>query len=70
MGMGVANMAIAPVTETPEKIAEGLDVFRVLMQRGGLTTAADMVAGSTIGIDVEWEASKAHLRSNRPGAQM
>ncbi len=62
MGMGVANMAIAPVTETPEKIAEGLDVFRVLMQRGGLTTAADMVAGSTIGIDVEWEASKAHLQ--------
>lgn len=62
MGMGVANMAIAPLTETPEKIAEGLETFRVLMQRGGVTTAADMVAGSTIGIDVEWEASKAHLQ--------
>ncbi|MCR9095577.1 MAG: amidohydrolase [bacterium] len=62
MGMGVANMAIAPITETPEKIEQGLETFRVLMQRGGLTTAADMVAGSTIGIDVEWDASKAHLQ--------
>lgn len=62
MGMGVANRAIAPLTETPEKIAEGLETFRVLMQRGGVTTAADMVAGSTIGIDTEWKASKAHLQ--------
>ncbi len=62
MGMGVANSAIAPITESPEKIVEGLETFRVLMQRGGVTTAADMVAGSTIGIDVEWAASKAHLQ--------
>ena len=64
MGMAVANRSLAPLTETPEKIAEGLSVFRTLMQRGGVTTAADMIAGSTIGIDVEWAASKAHLQGD------
>ena len=62
MGMGVANLALSPLTETPEKVTEGLEIFRILMQRGGITTAADMVAGSTIGIDVEWKASKTHLQ--------
>ena len=62
LGMGAANRALAPLVETPEKIADGLEVFTALMQRGGITTAADMIAGSTIGIDIEWEASKRHLQ--------
>jgi len=62
LGMAVANRLLAPLTETPEKIAEGLDVFRQLVQRGGVTTVADMIAGGTIGIDVEWAASQAHLQ--------
>jgi predicted amidohydrolase YtcJ len=61
IGMGVANRVLAPLTETPEKIAEGLGIFRTLVRRGGVTTVADMIAGSTIGIDVEWAASQAHL---------
>lgn len=64
LGMGVANRSLAPLTETPEKIAEGLDVFRALVQRGGVTTVADMIAGSTIGIDVEWAASREHLQGD------
>lgn len=63
-GMSAANRVLAPLTETPEKIAEGLDIFRTLVQRGGVTTIADMVAGSTIGFDVEWEASKAYLEGD------
>lgn len=62
LGMGAANLALAPLVETPEKIARGLAVFRALMVRGGVTTAADMIAGSTIGVDVEWAAAKAHLQ--------
>ena len=64
IGMAVANASLARLTETPEKIAEGLAVFRALVQRGGVTTVADMIAGSTIGIDVEWEASRAHLQGD------
>lgn len=62
MGMAVANREIARLTETPDKVQRGLEIFRVLMQRGGVTTAADMVAGSTIGIEIEWQASQAHLQ--------
>ena len=62
LGMAVVNRLLARLTETPEKIAEGLDVFRKLVQRGGVTTVADMIAGGTIGIDIEWAASQAHLQ--------
>jgi predicted amidohydrolase YtcJ len=60
-GMGAANQVLARITETPEKIAEGLAIFRTLVRRGGVTTVADMIAGNTIGIDVEWAASREHL---------
>ena len=61
-GMAIASGRLAALTETPEKIAEGLSIFRALVRRGGVTTIADLVAGSTIGIDVEWDAARAHLQ--------
>jgi predicted amidohydrolase YtcJ len=61
-GMAVASRRLAEITETPEKIAKGLDVFRQLVRRGGVTTVADLVAGSTVGVDREWEASRTHLQ--------
>lgn len=61
LGMAAANRALADLTEPPEKIAEGLDIFRRLVRRGGVTTIADMMAGGTIGVDRSWQASRQHL---------
>ena len=61
-GMAVASRRLAEITETPEKIAEGLDIFSQLVRRGGVTTVADLVAGSTISVDLEWTAAQAHLQ--------
>jgi predicted amidohydrolase YtcJ len=61
-GMSVASRRLSGLTESPEKIAEGLSIFSDLVRRGGVTTVADLVAGSTIGIDREWDAARAHLQ--------
>jgi predicted amidohydrolase YtcJ len=61
-GMAVASRHLAPITESPEKIVEGLQIFRKLVQRGGVTTVADLIAGSTIGIDTEWKNAQANLQ--------
>jgi predicted amidohydrolase YtcJ len=61
-GMSVASQRLAGLTESPKKIAEGLSIFSDLVRRGGVTTVADLVAGSTIGIDTEWDASRKHLQ--------
>lgn len=61
-GMAVASRRLAQITESPEKIAEGLEIFRQLVRRGGVTTVADLVAGSTVSIDREWDAARAHLQ--------
>jgi predicted amidohydrolase YtcJ len=62
LGMAAANRALGPITETPEKIIEGLRIFRKLVQRGGVTTVADMMAGGTIGIEPAWQYSQSHLQ--------
>ncbi len=62
LGMAIANRALAPITETPEKIAEGLGIFRQLVRRGGVTTVADMMAGGTLGTERSWQASQVHLQ--------
>ena len=62
LGMAAANRALSPILETPERIARGLEIFRALVQRGGVTTVADMLAGGTIGVDREWQASQRQLQ--------
>ncbi len=63
-GMAIASRRLAEITETPEKIAEGLDIFRQLVHRGGVTTVADLVAGSTVSVDGEWQAARTHLQGD------
>lgn len=61
-GLSAASRRLAELTESPEKVAQGLGIFRDLVRRAGVTTVADLVAGSTIGIDREWDAARKHLQ--------
>jgi hypothetical protein len=50
-----------PVLHAPERVARGLALTRALVQRGGVTTIADLAAGITMGADFEWRMVREHL---------
>ena len=61
-GMAVANKRLSDLTESTEKVEAGLAIFKKLVRRGGVTTVADMMAGSLIGFEREWAAAKRSLQ--------
>lgn len=50
-----AFAAMAPYLFEEQRIREGFELARQLMHRGGVTTAADMLAGSGWDFDLEWK---------------
>ncbi|HJN93605.1 MAG TPA: amidohydrolase [Dehalococcoidia bacterium] len=55
-GLAVAQRRLAPYLAAPERLHDGLRLVIDLVHRGGVTTAADMLAGGILGMTREWEA--------------
>jgi predicted amidohydrolase YtcJ len=60
-GTALVSRKLDPVLHTPENAARGLALTKALVQRGGVTTVADLSAGITMGADFEWKMVREHL---------
>lgn len=60
-GITVALAGLAPFLSERRRLGRGLHLVRELIQRGGVTTVADMLAGGVLGPEREWDAFREHL---------
>ncbi len=61
LGIGLVLAGLGPAVNGAEKLGRGLQLFRNLCHRGGVTTAIDALAGGVAGIIPEWVLAHEYL---------